>query len=116
MFERYYRIPYKEGGRDWDGCDCWGFVRLVLLEEGKAELPLFRGVCTNSEFMQFKESFHRIDKPADFCLVQLRPIGSFAHIGLYWQGNILHMTRSGVAMQSADRIPNLIKGYYSTQV
>ncbi len=30
--EDYLRVPYVDGGRNRAGCDCWGLVRLVLLE------------------------------------------------------------------------------------
>ena len=30
---KYYEIPYKPRGRDFDGCDCWGFALLFLKEE-----------------------------------------------------------------------------------
>lgn len=33
MHERYLRIPYRHEGRDWDGCDCFGLVRLFYAEE-----------------------------------------------------------------------------------
>lgn len=32
-------MPYREGGRGRDGCDCWGLVRLVLRERFDVELP-----------------------------------------------------------------------------
>ena len=36
-------IPYREGGRDRSGCDCWGIVRLYLMETHGLELPSFDG-------------------------------------------------------------------------
>lgn len=116
MFERYFTIPFKIGGRDWSGCDCWGFARLVLLEEKGVELPLFQGVCSTEEFENYKSIFRRMDNPDDYCLVHMRPIGSFAHVGIYYQGYVLHIIQRGVVMQQVNRIPHLIKGYYRTEV
>jgi cell wall-associated NlpC family hydrolase len=36
---RYIGIPYKEHGRDWDGCNCYGLIRLVYMTEFGIELP-----------------------------------------------------------------------------
>lgn len=114
MFERYFKIPFVPGGRDWSGCDCYGLVRLVLQEEKGIFLPLFKDVCSSEEFNMIRNSFIEADTPADFDIVSMRPIGTgyFAHLGLYWHGYILHITESGVVMQRAARIPRLIKGYY----
>lgn len=37
----YIGLPYKDGGRDRKGIDCWGLVCLVHLEEAKIELPSY---------------------------------------------------------------------------
>lgn len=29
---RFIGIPYRDKGRDWHGCDCWGLVRLIMAE------------------------------------------------------------------------------------
>lgn len=38
---RYLGVEWRNGGRTLDGLDCWGLVRLVLLEQFKVEFPLF---------------------------------------------------------------------------
>ena len=32
-------IPWRAGGSDFDGCDCWGLVRLVIAERTGIVLP-----------------------------------------------------------------------------
>lgn len=37
--EKYLGIPFKERGLTREGCDCWGLVRLILLEQMDLHLP-----------------------------------------------------------------------------
>ena len=38
--QKYVGIPFKSGGRDFSGCDCYGLIRLILLTEYNTQLPL----------------------------------------------------------------------------
>ena len=40
----YIGIPFRPHGRDRDGCDCWGLLRLVLAEQFDTQIPAFHGM------------------------------------------------------------------------
>jgi hypothetical protein len=37
----YVGIPFRDHGRDREGCDCWGLVRLVIAERTGVALPCY---------------------------------------------------------------------------
>lgn len=47
MIKGYVGIPFKDGGRDRDGFDCYGLVRFVLFAEAGIELPTYDLVSAN---------------------------------------------------------------------
>jgi cell wall-associated NlpC family hydrolase len=40
---QYVGIPFRELGRDFDGCDCWGLARLVSFHQFGRKLPSYVG-------------------------------------------------------------------------
>jgi cell wall-associated NlpC family hydrolase len=45
---RYVGIPWKDSGRDALGSDCFGLVRLVLLEQFRVDLPSYVGAYVSA--------------------------------------------------------------------
>lgn len=109
---RWLHTPYKYMGRTEEGCDCWGFVRLVLKEEKGVVLPSFDGV-NEVDGMKYAESFRPLQGPEDWCLVKMVERRNHLHAGLYLEGFVIHMTHNGVVMQRIKQIKGIIRGYYS---
>ena len=45
--ERYIGLPFVDKGRDLNGVDCWGLVRIVLLERAGLSLPTYGEISSN---------------------------------------------------------------------
>lgn len=41
--KNYVGIPFKENGRDRDGCDCWGLLTMIWQQEFGKPLPEYTG-------------------------------------------------------------------------
>lgn len=44
---RYIGIPFRSDGHGLTGCNCWGLVRLVLLEQCKIDVPAYAEVSAD---------------------------------------------------------------------
>ena len=58
---KYLEIPWKEKGRDFDGADCWGQLRLVYRQELLIELPDYtEEYVSNFDYPSVAEAFTRL--------------------------------------------------------
>lgn len=88
-FEKYIGIPYAEKGRDENGIDCWGLVRLIYKNELDINLPSFSSEYQASDndrleqlFAQYKEGWQPVDSPEVGDVVIFRIFGYESHIGV----------------------------------
>lgn len=120
---RYVGIPFIEGGRSLEGCDCYGLVRLVLAAEFGINLP---EMAPYSD-MDARKTAGMIDQarpevegrtvlaPHDGDVVIMRYHGLPSHVGVFIGGRILHTERgTGSVLESATspRIAGRITEYY----
>ena len=102
---KYVGIPFVSGGRDENGCDCYGLIRLILKNEYGADLPVLSGSYTNAlDAAETKKLFlekvplltgGRIEKPQAGAVALLRSRGLLCHVGLYAGDDYIIHARSG---------------------
>ncbi|HXT31383.1 MAG TPA: NlpC/P60 family protein [Vicinamibacterales bacterium] len=84
--DAYVGLSWRERGRDRDGVDCWGLVRLALLEQRGIELPMYvEGYAVGGREKFVAAELHDWVEVAApdvraFDLVELR--GNPRHVGL----------------------------------
>lgn len=107
-WNKYIRIPFKEKGRDFSGCDCWGLVRLIMKEECGIELPSYLECYNSTEereilsktIQQEREAWDCFNYAPDndvsqpFDVVILNLVGLPVHCGLVTsKGNMIHCAK-----------------------
>lgn len=123
---KYIGIPYTNKGRDFNGCDCWGLVRLIYKEEYEINLLSFYGEYENSEegvavkevVQKGKDLFDNVQKdtPDYGDIIVFNMKGNPCHVGVYvGNGKVLHVLRGteGVIERlSSHRLKGRVEGYY----
>ncbi len=121
---KYLQIPFKDGGRDYSGCDCLGLVALFYKEIYGIELSKFEHSCYNigaitEGFNDEVSEWVKIDSPEFGCIVAMNNIAKIPnavnHIGIYIGNNeVLHIKPNSYPARESMRNPNFLKimGYY----
>lgn len=85
----YIGIPFKYKGRDENGLDCWGLVRLIYKNEYNISLPSFSEEYADSDIdriqeliAQYKEGWESVDSPTEGTVVLLKVMGAESHVGV----------------------------------
>lgn len=122
--DSFYRIPWKTGGRDKRGADCWGFIRLVALEVFGKNMPLldedYESIDNRKllEDLIFQNSryFKRVEQPEPGDVLLFKIIGHNSHVGIMLNNNdFAHMWHgTGVCVErfTGPQWLNRLQGFY----
>lgn len=131
---KYMIIPFKDKGRSFEGCDCWGLVYLIYKNELGIELPLYVDGYESANSLEVEKLIEKNKNrwvpikeqevrafDCVLCSSVLR-VGNSAvradsHVGLIIKkGLMLHITYGGNVSQSRYEtdftIRNRIRGFY----
>lgn len=122
---KYIKIPFKEKGRDFYGCDCYGLVKLVYEKEYNIIIPDFIDYDSSEDRESIKNLID-INKPllnaikkeypeyGDICVFNI--FGFPSHFGIYiGEGIILHIMRGCESVcdkLNSPRLKGRLEGFY----
>ena len=93
-YDKYIGLPYKDNGRDIDGIDCWGLVRLYYKQELNIDLPSYTDeydgpydTNVTRAIGLYKDSWNKTNTPSVGDVVLFNIYGEPAHVGVYIGNN-----------------------------
>lgn len=100
-YSKYLGIPYQAGGRDFQHCDCWGLVRLFLLNEFEIEIGNYYEYSVDNldEIKQIiekvkkeKKEWIQVEEPQPGDILWIQTLKRDFHVGVVVHlGYILHV-------------------------
>lgn len=103
--DEYIGLPFKPDGRDRNGLDCWGLVKLVYNEQLGIELPSYEGVFKEENVNNLKVVSNLMDRerkkwtlvsePQEMDVLLMRIQSKIiSHVGIYLNKNkMLHIMK-----------------------
>lgn len=95
--DKYRHIPYADHGRGFDGCDCWGLVRLFYREELRIELPSWSAAYPSADSVSAGHIATQAECFADWLKLAAPEIGA---VGEFHIGGLFHV---GVCLDTFGR-------------
>jgi cell wall-associated NlpC family hydrolase len=120
MIRSLVGVKYKAHGRTIeDGLDCYGVAILYLKSQGISLPDIFEYDADKIDKSDIKELLQcgipheKLDKPEKNCIIELTVCGMPSHIGVcLGDGEFIHATKYGVAVEPLWRWEKRIQGYY----
>lgn len=123
---KYVGISFVSGGRDENGCDCYGLVRFILMNEYGIVLPVLSGDYTDAlNVSETKNLFfenvpflcsEKIPGPEEKAVALMKMCGRLCHVGLYaGDGFIIHSRHKvGVVCEriTSPQLSGCVEGWY----
>lgn len=124
MFDRFVGLPWRDGGRDATGYDCWGLLRLAFEQSRGVILPsyseAYEGVADREAVAALFDAGRAAwapvaaggERPWDVVLLHHRPW----HVGIVvGAGRMLHIPHGGQSLiepYTARNLARRIEGFY----
>lgn len=127
FFKDIANIPYKLGGRDSSGMDCWGLLVIAYVKLFSIELPSYadtvwavsKSGLTSEDIKQHiacGEIFSCVDIPRYGDMVLLNIMGNPVHIGMMLNDKIMIHTSNSTGIATEDirgvKWKRRVQGFY----
>ncbi|MCQ2082740.1 MAG: NlpC/P60 family protein [Lachnospiraceae bacterium] len=123
---KYVGIPFVSLGRTMEGCDCYGLIRLILLNEYNYKLPLLTAgysdaLETDKTSTLFQDNVpliisQKIEAPEEKAVALIQTRGLLSHVALYAGDDyIIHARhKTGVVCErlTSPWLSACIRGWY----
>lgn len=123
--DKYVGIPYLMHGSNFDGCDCYGLVKLIYKNEFNINLPDYSSNYTpNSDddeiidiYKKEVTKWRQVDKPKIGSVVYLMVLGQPKHVGVVinekqFLHNINEKSSSSIGDFKSNKWKRRVIGFY----
>jgi cell wall-associated NlpC family hydrolase len=107
FLNRYIGIPYKYQGRNIDGLDCWGLVKLIFKERYSINMPDWaideidlKGRSAQISEVVCSGLWTEVEEAADGDIAFCYRTKLGCHVGIFFAGGVIHASEGlGVIYQ-----------------